>query len=143
MTDAVDRRGRAEGKKEKERYRWSSHPVGWKSRLLIRNATRIHFIYSSLSSFFQEPGAASNNKEIVTHQVLMHRHGPSYGFISLTIIKMCWALLVVVVDWRTNLTEKEWACALDQKLKAKRANEREWTTSLQVFHLNTDNINDI
>jgi hypothetical protein len=36
---------------------------------VIRNATQIHVMHSSLSSFFQEPDAGCNNKEMALHQV--------------------------------------------------------------------------
>jgi len=51
---------------------------------VIRNATRIHVMHSSLSSFFQEPGARCNNTEMALHQVLVHSHGHQVMYLFLS-----------------------------------------------------------
>jgi len=56
---------------------------------VIRNATRIHVMHSSLSSFFQEPGARCNNKEMALHQVLVHSHGHQVMYLFLSPLWKC------------------------------------------------------
>jgi hypothetical protein len=56
---------------------------------VIRNATRIHVMHSSLSSFFQEPGARCNNTEMALHQGLVHSHGHQVMYLFLSPLQKC------------------------------------------------------